>query len=124
VSGPGKASQADLEEFRRRHRIQQLVFECAQRLTREYCAQPGATISPHTLFPQLVPVVERYLRERVQVLYPGNVKDAFLSPYFGWLIEVLREHIRPDQEQGEAPEIPRYEENRMKRTVWRDPLRT
>ena len=36
MSGPGRASQADLEEFRRRHRMQQLVFECAQRLTREY----------------------------------------------------------------------------------------
>ena len=113
MSGPGRASQADLEEFRRRHRMQQLVFECAQRLTREYCAQPAATIAPHTLFPQIIPVVDRYLRERVEVLHGGDLKDAFLSPYFGWLIEVLREHIRPDQAQGEAPEIPRYEENRV-----------
>ena len=113
MSGPGRASQADLEEFRRRHRMQQLVFECAQRLTREYCAQPGATIAPHTLFPQIIPVVDRYIRERVEVLHGGDLKDAFLSPYFGWLIEVLREHIRPDQAQGEAPEIPRYEENRV-----------
>jgi type III restriction enzyme len=110
--GPGKASQADLDEFRRRHRKQQLVFECAQRLTREYCSQPTATIAPHTLFPQLIPIVDRYLRECVDVLHGGDIKDAFLSPYFGWLIEVLREHIRPDQSQGEAPEIPRYEENR------------
>jgi type III restriction enzyme len=110
---PGTASKVDLEEFRRKHRMQQLVFECAQRLTREYCAQPGATIAPHTLFPQLVPVVERYLSDRVEVLHGGDRKDAFLSPYFGWLIETLREHIRPDQAQGEAPEIPRYEENRM-----------
>ena len=80
MSGPGKASQADLEEFRKRHRTQQLVFECAQRLTREYCAQPGATIPAHALFPQLVPVVERYLSERVEVLHGGNLKDAFLSP--------------------------------------------
>ena len=43
----------------------------------------------------------------------GDLKDAFLSPHFGWLIEVLREHIRPDQAQGGAPEIPRYEENRV-----------
>lgn len=113
LNGPGKASTVDLEEFRRKHRTQQLVFECAQRLTREYCSQPGATIAPHTLFPQLVPVVERYLEERVEVLHTGHRKDAFLSPYFGWLIETLREHVRPDQTNGEAPEIPRYEENRM-----------
>jgi type III restriction enzyme len=113
LNGPGTASKVDLEEFRRKHRMQQLVFECAQRLTREYCAQPGATIAPHTLFPQLVPVVERYLSDHVEVLHGGDRKDAFLSPYFGWLIETLREHIRPDQAQGEAPEIPRYEENRM-----------
>lgn len=79
----------------------------------KYCAQPGATIPAHALFPQLVPVVERYLSERVEVLHGGDLKDAFLSPYFGWLIEVLREHIRPDLAQGEAPEIPRYEENRV-----------
>ena len=113
MSGPGRASQADLEEFRKRHRTQQLMFGCAQRLTREYCAQPGATIAPHTLSPQLVPVVERYLRELVEVMYGGNLKDAFLSPHFSWLIEVLCGHLRPDQAQGEAPEIPRYEENRM-----------
>jgi len=80
MSGPGRASQADLEEFRRRHRMQQLVFECAQRLTREYCAQPAATIAPHTLFPQIIPVVDRYIRERVEVLHGGDLKDAFLSP--------------------------------------------
>jgi type III restriction enzyme len=112
MSGPGKASQADLEGFRKRHRIQQLVFECAQRLTREYCGQSNSTVSPHTLFPQLIPIVERYLRERVEVLHGGDIKDAFLSPYFGWLIEVLREHLRPDQAQGESPEIPRFEERR------------
>lgn len=113
MSGPGKASQADLDEFHRRYRMQQLVFELAQRLTREYCAQPGAPIAPGTLFPQLIPIVERYLRERVEVRYGGHLKDAFLSPYFGWLIEVLREHIRPDEAQGESAEIPRYEENRV-----------
>jgi type III restriction enzyme len=114
ISGPGQASQADLEEFRRRHRMQQLVFELAQRLTRDYCAQPSATIAPHTLFPQLIPIVDRYLRERVEVLHGGDLKDAFLSPYFGWLIEVLREHIRPNEAQGEASEVPRYEENRAR----------
>lgn len=113
VNAPGSAGTADLEAFRKKHRVQQLVFELAQRITREYCSQPGATIQPQVLFPQVLPIVERYLNERVEVVAPGDRKDAFLSPYFGWLVEILREHLKPDTQQGEAPEIPRYEENRI-----------
>jgi type III restriction enzyme len=113
VNAPGSAGIADLEAFRKGHRMQQLVFELAQRITREYCSQPSATILPQVLFPQVLPIVDRYLRERVEIVYPGDRKDAFLSPYFGWLIEILRQHLQPDLQQGEAAEIPRYEENRV-----------
>jgi len=39
LSGPGRISQADLEAFRSKRRLQELVFEFARALTRDYVAQ-------------------------------------------------------------------------------------
>ena len=38
--------------------------------------------------------------------------DAFLSPWYGWLIERLLAAIRPDDVAGETAEAPRYETGR------------
>jgi type III restriction enzyme len=48
----------------------------------------------------------------VDVRPPADLKDAGLSPYYGWLVEVLTENIRPDTAEGETPEIPLYETSR------------
>ena len=68
--------------------------------------------SSHVLFPQLVQIFERYLKNHVEVRQPADMKDLFLSPYYGWLVEILAENIRPDTSGGETPEIPRYESSR------------
>ena len=57
-------------------------------------------------------IIERYLREKVFVPSMCDIKDLGLSPYYGWLVEILSEHIHPDVSSGEAPEIPRYESSR------------
>jgi type III restriction enzyme len=69
-------------------------------------------VPSHVLFKQLVPIVQRYVDEKVRVLPPADVKDLFLAPYYGWLVEILTENLRPDIASGEAPEVPRYEQNR------------
>ena len=112
LSGPGRIDEANLREFRAKRRIQELVFDCAKQLTRDYSTQRTCTVPAHVLFPQIVTIVGRYVSEKVQAEAPADKKDLFLSPYWGWLIERLIEAIHPDTSQGEAAEIPRYETSR------------
>jgi type III restriction enzyme len=112
LCGPGKADLVKLEEFRAKHRVQELEFELARALTKDCLAAGQCQVPAQALFPQLLAVVHRYLHEFVRVYPPNDLKDIFLSPYYGWVIEKLVEAIRPDTASGEAPEVPRYEANR------------
>ncbi len=110
--GPGKLERIDLNPYRTGRRMQELVFDMAAALTRDYAKQSTCEAPAHVLFPQIVNIVDRFVRERVRPLPPAEAVDAFLSPYYGWIIERLVSAIRPDASQGEAPELPRYESNR------------
>lgn len=99
-------------EKRQGRRFQELVFELARDLTRDYVLQPGCIVPAHVLFPQIAKIAEQYLREKVQPISPADILDVFLSPYYGWVIERLVEAIQPDTSLGEAPEIPKYETSR------------
>jgi type III restriction enzyme len=112
LTGPGRASDVSLKEFRQGRRLQELVFDLAKSFTRDCLAQPKCTVPSHVLFPQLVQIVSRYLNEKVKVHPPADLKDLFLAPYYGWLVEILLEALRPDTAEGEAPEVPRYESTR------------
>jgi type III restriction enzyme len=112
LSGPGRLDDVGLAEFRAKRRLQELVFDLARTLARSYLAQGRCAVPAHVLFPQLAVIVKRYLAEKVRVLPPADIKDLFLAPYYGWLVERLLEAIRPDHSQGEAPEVPRYESSR------------
>lgn len=112
LTGPGKLESVDLNPYRAGKRFQQLVFELARDLTRDYVGQPGCEAPAHVLFPQIVQIVERYLKDKVKPIPPADILDVFLSPYYGWVIERLVQAIKPDASQGEAPEVPRYEPSR------------
>jgi type III restriction enzyme len=112
LSGPGRIDEVTLKEFRANLRIQELVFDLARTLTRDYVAQKHCTVPPHSLFPQLATIIHYYLNTKVEVNPPADKKDIFLAPYYGWVVERLLEAIRPDTSQGEAPEVPRYESTR------------
>jgi type III restriction enzyme len=114
LSGPGRADQVSLEGFRARNRMQQLEFDVAAALSRRYVEQQRCDVPVETLFPQLAKMVKRYLAEKVEVKPPADLKDLFLAPYYGWLVEALLENIRGDVSEGEAPELPLYEASRGK----------
>ncbi len=110
--GPGNVVTVDLNPFRRGKRLQELEFELARDLTREYAQQPTCEAPAHVLFPQMVQIFNRYLKENVLWVEPSNLLDVFCSPYYGWVIERLVGAIKPDARRGEVPELPRYEQSR------------
>ena len=112
LTGPGQIDRAGLEAFRSQRRLQELVFDVAHEFARRYSEQPTCNIPSHVLFPQLARIVQRFVHERVTPFPPADIKDLFLAPYYGWLVEVLLENLRGDTSQGEVPELPRVEATR------------
>jgi type III restriction enzyme len=110
--GPGALERVDLNPYRSGRRLQELTFELAKDLTRDYTSQPSCQVPAHALFPQIVRIVEKYLKSKVVPIPPADRLDVFLSPYYGWVIERLIEAIQPDVSEGECPEVPRYESSR------------
>lgn len=112
LSGPGRVDDVTLAEFRAKRRVQELTFDLARTLTRDYVAQKQCSVPAQALFPQVATIVQQYLDTKVEARAPADKKDLFLAPYYGWVVERLLEAIRPDTSQGETPEVPRYETSR------------
>ncbi|MCZ6803107.1 MAG: DEAD/DEAH box helicase family protein [Proteobacteria bacterium] len=110
--GPGQIVNVNLNPYRKGHRLQQLVFDLARDLTSDYVKQPSCEVPAHELFPQIVKIVDHYIKNKVKPISPAKKIDAFLSPYYGWMIERLVQEIKPAGSEGEPLEIPRYESSR------------
>jgi type III restriction enzyme len=112
LTGPGKLQSLSLNPYRRGRRMQELAFELARDLARDYSNQDDCRSPAAAVFPQLLDITRRYLREKVVAGKPADPLDVFLSPYYGWVIERLVAGIRPDSSQDEVAELPRFEANR------------
>ncbi len=109
LHGPGRASEASLQAFRKQARFQQRLYEMTVALTKEYAQDTNCELPPNILFMQLYQIVRAYITEKISIVPPADIKDAFMAPYYGWIIENLRQNICPDESADEAPELPRYE---------------
>ncbi len=112
LTGPGKINEASLKEWRDNTRLQKEIFGMARSLTRDYCNMPGCEVPAQSLFPQMLNIIDRFLKEKITIPEGQDVKDVFLSPYYGWAVEILTQAIHPDADSGEVPEMPVYEKNR------------
>lgn len=106
---PGSSTTLTLDKWREETRLQQQEFEMAAVLTREYAQMETCQAPAHVLFPQLLAIVKRFVREKVQVDSEQKRVDVFMAPYWGFAIERLKEELHPDTDGGELPEVPRYE---------------
>ena len=58
------------------------------------------------------PGFEAYLKKvreayrKVNVVKPARLLELFVAPYHTYLLETLKEAIRPDVSEGEEPEVP------------------
>ena len=102
LSGPGRLESVDLNPYRQGRRFQELVFDLSASLAKSYVSSGRCDVPAQALFPQLVRIVDRFLRDKVVVHQPAHLIDVFCSPYYGWVVERLTEAIRPDVSAGEA----------------------
>ncbi len=108
LSGPGKVSKIDLENYRSENRLQELQFKMTVTLAREYGKK--YSIPQPMLFRQLLIIVQQYFASgKILASYPSDIKDAFMSPYYGNIIAHLDKGIRSDTAAGESPELPCYD---------------
>jgi type III restriction enzyme len=112
TAGPGRAYEVTIDPYLRDRRVQELVFVAAKDLTKAYADRVEGALPAQVVFPQMRAIVDRYVRERVTLVKPARLLQLFIPPYYTYLLETVREAIRPDVSEGEEPEVPVLERSR------------
>jgi len=105
----------DRDRYYRETHLQTIKFQIAQKIASDYAGQDfgkdGATrrvkglLSRHQLFPQLLRIVDEYVRTRVD-FHGCDPCELGLERYVRLIVERLESAIRPDASQGEPPLMP------------------
>lgn len=107
--GPGTEVYHNRDEFYANHRLQTTIYEIASDVTDRLKHE-----ARRLLFPQVLKIVEEYVRVGVRVPAGNTVKkeEIALQHYRDEIINRLSEAIRPDTESGEPPILPVIERYR------------
>jgi type III restriction enzyme len=105
--GPGAPELVSLEAWRTSIRVQQVAFMLAREMTVVWMNERGGSgIPTHTLFPQLLATVNRFLAEKVECKGNREVQDVAISPYFGQALGSLLDAVTAVDESGASREKP------------------
>jgi type III restriction enzyme len=105
--GPGAPELVSLEAWRTSVRVQQVAFMIAREMTVAWVKDRGGSgIPTHTLFPQLLATVNRFLAEKVTCKGNRKVQDVAISPYFGQALGSLLDAVTAVDESGASREKP------------------
>ena len=104
--GPGAANVVNLDDWRKRVRVQQVAFTLAKMLTEQWQRDRGDTIPAHRLFPTLLAYAQQFLVSKLDCKGNRAPQDVALNPYFQRASGMLYEAIEGVDESGKIHERP------------------
>lgn len=118
----GGGEELTREQFYEEHRQQRTEFAIAADIVRalakgtrtdgtELSFRPDAK-SAQLLFPQVLDLVHRYVERRVALVGDARIGELALEKYKSVVVSRLLDAIEPDENAGEAPQLPRIERHR------------
>ena len=117
LTGPGEFEEQNREKFYESTHLQTIEFEIARQIvtrlvgdqhyTPEKILQPRLrNQSRHLLFPQVLRVVRKFIREKVDFRGVSDKRELGHQKYMDRVIGRLLDTIKPDDSQGEPPLMP------------------
>ena len=103
----GAVKELTLDPYRVERRLQAAEFALARALTSAYAEREDRVQLAAALFPQMLTIVKRYVREKVVPIPPYEAVDVQYGTFFEQARQHLLAGIRPDAAAGERPELPR-----------------